>query len=237
MKLIKTLIFDFGLDHYHRIWKLQKELVVKKIKASYPEIILIGEHHPVYTLGKKGNIQNIRVPLHFLKSMGCKIYRIERGGDITWHGPGQMVCYPIFNIKRLNLTLHDLVFLLEETAIKTLNEFDIKGVRINGMRGVWTEQGKIASIGLAIKQGISFHGLALNVRPDLSFFDLILPCGLKDVKVCSIASITGTETDMKKVKDIFIKKMAGTFNLNVLEPVSVEELITTPSFENSLFNH
>lgn len=218
----RALLMDFGLSPYKGIWELQKRLVNDRLSGGNMEFILIGEHTPVYTLGRSGDIKNLKVSMEYLKSLGCDLFHVERGGDITWHGPGQIVCYPIFNLKNLNLDLHKLVYLLEEVMIRTLKKINIEGIRIRGMRGVWTEKGKIGSIGIAVKKGITYHGMSLNISPELRFFDFINPCGLKDVNICSIKSITGKGWDMEKAKEEFIKNLSELFNFtisNVNDPI------------------
>ena len=204
---------DFGLADYRLIWEFQKDLVQKKIQNYYPDIILTGQHYPVFTIGKSGKVNNFRISRQHINSLGIPVYHVERGGDVTWHGPGQLICYPILDIEKLGCDLHRLVFFLEEITIKTLKYFDIQAFRIKGMRGVWTEEGKIASVGLSLKNGISFHGIALNVNPDLSFFEFIHPCGIKDIKICSIASIRRDDISILDVKAIFLENLLDLFYL------------------------
>jgi len=222
MEQRRVQCIDFGISPYRPLWQLQKRIVAKKLKSVTPDFLLLGEHLPVYTLGKRADNANILKKESFLEQMSIPVYRVERGGDVTWHGPGQMVCYPLFGLKEQGLDLDRFVDLLEEAVIETLKAFELEGAREAGMRGVWVKRMKIASIGLAVKGWVTYHGLAINVSPDLSFFDWIIPCGIKNVKMCSISAMKKEPVSVAKVKAVFLEVMSRLFHLEIC-PVNAKD--------------
>lgn len=202
---------DFGLAPYREIWemqrKLQNELIAKKKKKKLikNEYLLVGEHFPVYTLGFHGNAENLLINEEALKAQGCECIRIERGGDITFHGPGQIILYPIIDLEKHNLGVKAYVSLLEESVLNLLRGYGIKGERVEGATGIWIGKGtreerKICAIGVKISRGISMHGLALNVNTELSAFSAINPCGFADKGVTSMQKELGRNLEMEEVK-------------------------------------
>lgn len=202
---------DFGLAPYREIWemqrKLQNELIAKKKekKLIKNEYLLVGEHFPVYTLGFHGNAENLLINEEALKAQGCECIRIERGGDITFHGPGQIILYPIIDLEKHNLGVKAYVSLLEESVLNLLRVYGIKGERVEGATGIWIGKGtreerKICAIGVKISRGISMHGLALNVNTELSAFSAINPCGFADKGVTSMQKELGRNLEMEEVK-------------------------------------
>lgn len=190
-------IIDFGISPYREIWDRQKELfatLVERKQLHLPieqEYLLIGEHQPVYTLGFHGNADNLLVSQENLAEFGAEVIRIERGGDITYHGPGQMIVYPIIDLEKRNLGVKDYMWLLEKCVIDLIGEYGIKGERIDGATGVWIDKGliserKICAMGVKCRRHISMHGLALNVTTDLSAFGRINPCGFINKGVTSL---------------------------------------------------
>ncbi len=203
---------DLPLSDYEDIWRLQKKILNAKLQGERRDFIITVEHFPVYTLGRGGREENIL----FRSNKEIRIYRVERGGDVTWHGPGQMVSYPILALKAYGIDLHRYVYLLEETIINTLKVFDITGKRNNLMPGVWVKDKKVASIGIAVKKWISYHGLSLNIDPDLSYFGFINPCGVKGCKMTSIKEILDEDISIDTVIAIFIKEFSLIFNANLI---------------------
>ena len=205
-------IIDFGITSYRTIWEKQKSLQEKLVglkKDKYSindEVVMIGEHSPVYTLGFHGDAANLLIDENSLKSKGCECIRIERGGDITFHGPGQLILYPIIDLEKRGLGVKKYINILEESVIRVLNDYGIKGERVEGATGVWIDSAtpherKICAIGVKISRSITMHGLALNVNTDLSWFSAINPCGFIDKGVTSIRKEIGIEVDMNEVKD------------------------------------
>ncbi len=189
----RAYFIDLGLIGYQEAWDLQRHLWSKRVEGEMPDILLFLEHSHVITLGRRGNRSHLIASPEVLQAMNIPVFHVERGGDITYHGPGQMVVYPIFNLKEYGYRLIRFIDQLEETVLRVLRDFGIEGSRNPLNRGVWVGNDKIASIGVAIKRWVSFHGIALNCETDLKYFDLINPCGLQMVKMTSMTKILGKE--------------------------------------------
>lgn len=203
-------VTDLGLKPYREVWdfqkRLQEELIASRELTDAEERLLLVEHHPVYTLGFHGCADNMLLSEEELARRGIDLVRIERGGDITFHGPGQLVAYPIIDLSRHGLRVKDYVTFLEETVIRTLGVYGIKGERVDGATGVWIgkdtqRERKICAIGVKCRRFTTMHGLALNVNTDLSYFNAINPCGFIDKGVTSIAAEIGNTLPMDEVKE------------------------------------
>jgi len=172
---------------YGAALQLQRGLAAKRIAGAVDrDILLLVEHPPVVTLGRSFQAQNLSTPRHILTARGIEVFDIERGGDVTFHGPGQLVGYPIFDLREHRQDLHWFLRQIEETLIHALAGLGIEGQRKERYTGVWIENRKIASIGIHVRQWVSWHGFALNVTTDLSYFDTIVPCGIAGVEMTSI---------------------------------------------------
>ena len=220
------------IDHlaYTEALALMRGLVELKKNSAQPEILMLLEHEPVLTMGRRSQESEILASRKCLEEQGISIHRIERGGLITYHGPGQLVAYPIFDLKRMRLGVSELVNGLEAAVIHTLDDCGVRADRIEGLRGVWVGREKIASIGIAVRRGITFHGLALNYDPDLSHFEMINPCGLEGVKMTAISKITATSTDPVRLRQLLAGHLSKVFNLE-MRPWSLEQaraLVGTP---------
>jgi len=189
----KGLILDLGLIDYKKAWDLQHELWLKRVEERLPDLLLILEHPHVITLGRRGNRSSILVSPEVLKEMGIPLFQVERGGEVTYHGPGQLVGYPILNLKDYGYRVTQYIYEIEEVLIRALRDFGIEGSRDIRNRGVWVRDKKIASIGIAIQRWVSFHGFSLNYRTDLKYFEWIYPCGLQGVRMTSMKEILGKE--------------------------------------------
>lgn len=177
---------DLNLIPYEQAWHYQKQLVQAKLQnPQYPDTLLLAEHPPVYTLGKGASLHNLLQPP---ESLPCQVYRVERGGEVTYHCPGQLVCYPILDLRLYKQDLHWYLRQLEEVVIQLLAQYGVTGRRIPGLTGVWVGDEKIAAIGIKVKRWITMHGFAININCDLSGFDLIIPCGIKDKKVTRLSN-------------------------------------------------
>jgi len=166
---------------------MQRDLAARRIAGTQPrDLLLLVEHPPVITLGRGFQQQHLPTPPDLLAARGVELHEVERGGDVTYHGPGQLVGYPIFDLKEHRRDLHWFLRQLEEALIVALQDFGIPGERVAGYTGVWTRNRKIASIGIHVRQWVTWHGFALNVTTDLSYFDLIVPCGIPDVQMTSV---------------------------------------------------
>ena len=227
-----------GLKDYQEAWDYQEALFksVLDIKLSNrdlpesdlkttPNYLLFVEHPHVYTLGKSGSENNLLLNEDGLKKKDATYYKINRGGDITYHGPGQLVCYPIIDLDNFFTDIHQYLRLLEEAVIKTLAEYNIIGGRVEGFTGVWLDidkdnpQGqfwnprKICALGVKTSRWVTMHGLALNVNTDLSYFGNIIPCGIDDKAVTSIAHELGHEVDMKEVQNKLKRHLYELFKM------------------------
>lgn len=185
-------LFKLGLMEYKRAWDLQLDLWARRVEGCLPDLLLFLEHPHVLTLGRRGNRNHLLASPETLAKLGIPIFHVERGGDITYHGPGQLVVYPILDLREYGWKLIRYIEQLEEVVIRTLSDFGIAGKREALNRGVWVDGQKIASIGVAVKRWVSFHGLALNYETELTYFDLIHPCGLQGIRMTSMAKILGT---------------------------------------------
>ncbi len=217
-------ILDLDRKDYKETWDLQRAIHEKRVNNRVPNTLVLVEHNPVITMGKSGQQDNVLFPVHFLREKGVDFYHIERGGDATYHGPGQLVGYPIFNVRDGLAGIKPFISKIEESITATLVDFGIKAEKREKMIGVWTEKGKICSVGVAVKRWVSFHGFALNVNTVLAYFDLIVPCGLKNVEMTSMQQILGREISMDEVKKSIIIKFSKVFNQDISKTCS-EEII------------
>jgi lipoate-protein ligase B len=216
----KWLLLDLGLVDYEKAWELQLRLVdARKDKALEHDVVLFLEHPSVFTLGRRGGLANLKVSPSFLTSRGISLVHVERGGDITYHGPGQLVIYPIVHLKDIGLGILPFVQSLEEIMIRTVADWDIKAERNSLNRGAWVGPSKIGSIGIAVRHSVSFHGLALNVNTLLDPFTWVNPCGLHGVMITSMKAQLGREIPMEEVKQAAKHHMGGVFGIR-LEPAS-----------------
>jgi lipoyl(octanoyl) transferase len=179
--------------------------------------LLLLEHEPVITDGRFGKGGNIMLPPEVLEKRGVGVYKTERGGDVTFHGPGQLVAYPIIDLRAFGLGAKAYVRALEETIIRLLTDYDMKGVTMEKFPGVWAYGGKIASIGVSVRGGITMHGCAFNVNTDLSYFSMIIPCGLEGVMITSLKDILGEEIDFGAVMRSFVLHFGEVFNAEMRE--------------------
>lgn len=217
-------VLDLGSKDYKEVWELQKDIHEKRVNQELPNTLLLVEHKPVITMGKSGQQSNVLFPVEFLKEKGVDFYHIERGGDATYHGPGQLVGYPIFNVRDGLAGIKPFIAGIETAIISTLQRFGIEAYIKEKMIGVWTESGKICSIGVAVKKWVSFHGFALNVNTDLSYFDLIVPCGLKNVEMTSMEKILGRQVEMNEVTKSIVTSFADVFEQDT-KNVCLKEII------------
>lgn len=204
-------IVDLGQKDYKEVWDLQRVIHRRRVEKKIDNTLILVEHKPVITMGKSGKSANLLMPTHALKAKGIAYYAIERGGDITYHGPGQLVGYPIFNVKEGLVGIKPFINKLEDVIINTLADFEISGEKKEKMIGVWVKDQKVCSIGIAVKQWVSFHGFALNVNTDLEHFNLIIPCGLKNVTMTSIQALLKKEIDLDGVKKSIVENFSSVF--------------------------
>ena len=220
-----TTVIDLGLIDYKEAWDYQTKifneiLQVKKENNATENYLLLCEHPNVYTLGKSGNEKNLLVPLEQLTDINATYYPINRGGDITYHGPGQVVVYPILDLENFFTDIHKYMRFLEEAVIQTLSEFGVEGSRIPGLTGVWIDiersPRKICAFGVKTSRWVTMHGLALNVNTDLDYFRHIIACGIadKDKSVTSMEKELGFAPDIEKVKTMLKDKIISLFEMH-----------------------
>ena len=196
-------VYDLGTSSYGEVHRLQQRLQGQRREGAGQDTLLLTEHRPVFTLGRSHPEPNLRVPEDTVRQWGIEIVHTERGGDITYHGPGQLVAYGIIDLKGWNLGVLDYVKGLEETAIGVLADWGLRGVRNEAGRGVWVEDRKIASIGLNVRRWVTMHGIALNIDPDMSHWELINACGMRDLEVTSMATEVGRQVAFPEVLEAF----------------------------------
>ena len=213
-----------GRTNYKDTWDLQKKLVELRFQGKIPDILLVTEHDPVLTMGRGTAKSNLLVSRAELESRGIELYQIERGGDITFHGPGQLVLYPIIDLAKRGRDLHKYLRDLEEVVILTLKEYDLTATLKKGLTGVWVNNHKLAAIGVAVSHWISYHGLALNVNTDLDYFKLINPCGITQFPVGSIASMVGKEIDFAETESLLTENFAEYFGYHVKSVGHIDDI-------------
>ncbi|MEE8283248.1 MAG: lipoyl(octanoyl) transferase LipB [candidate division NC10 bacterium] len=201
-----------GRVEYGEALELQRQRASARIRGEVEDCLLLGEHPPVITLGRGAKREHLRVEERVVKARGVEVWEIERGGDVTFHGPGQLVGYPIVDLTRHGKDLHLYMRKLEEVLIRTLLLYGIQGERRSGETGVWIEGAKIASIGVHVSRWVSWHGFALNVSTDLSAFDLIVPCGLSDIRMTSMASVLRREVPVQSVAEVVVHEFGQVFD-------------------------
>jgi lipoyl(octanoyl) transferase len=230
--LRKALLIDLGRMSYEPAWKLQQAIWQQRVNNVRPDTLLLVEHPSVVTLGKSGRIENLRVPLEDLARRGVEFFRVERGGDITFHGPGQLVGYPIFKLEAALAGVRGFVNRLEQGLIAALAVWGIRANRHPQLgtalsvrsgkpgpslhaqyTGVWVGNDKIAALGIAVRRSVVFHGFALNVNTDLSGFECINPCGIPDRGVTSMARLLDRELAMTAVKHQVARSLEQVFEL------------------------
>lgn len=220
---------DIGLMDYKETWDYQaslfKALIISKKESEkksvhpVPGTLIFVEHPHVYTLGKSGSENNLLIDLIQLRAKDAGFFRIDRGGDITYHGPGQIVGYPIFDLEAMKIGLRDYIFRLEDAIIRTLSEYSIEGARLEGGTGVWLDPGikgrarKICAIGVKASRYVTMHGFAFNVNTDLAYFSHINPCGFVDKGVTSMEKELGQKQDIDQVKKVVRSKLGDVFDL------------------------
>lgn len=225
---------DLGIIDYQQAWDYQEQLFAQKlaVKSANRNLaaqdqqkinhqLLLLEHPHVYTLGKSGKEENLLLDETSLAQIGARYYKINRGGDITYHGPGQLVVYPLLDLEQFKTDIHWYMRSLESVVIATLADFGIEGERYTGFTGVWLSANqanarKICAMGVRTSRWVTMHGIALNVNTDLRFFDHIVPCGIDDKAVTSMQAELGKPLSMEAVKASFLKQFASIFNVEMI---------------------
>ncbi|MBP8960183.1 MAG: lipoyl(octanoyl) transferase LipB [Bacteroidales bacterium] len=229
---------DIGLRDYKEVWDYQTSVFnrlteekkdsgkERQLIKSVPGTLIFVEHPHVYTLGKSGSENNLLINQIQLYAKNAAFYRTDRGGDITYHGPGQIVVYPVFDLEEVGISLKEHIYRLEEAVIRTMSVFGLKGERLAGATGVWlnadnnTKARKICAIGVKASRYITMHGFAFNINTELEYFNFINPCGFTDKGVTSLQKETGIRQDMKEVKKYLLDNLKDIFDLQFINDIS-----------------
>jgi len=231
-KIENWFCVDLPVTDYRDALELQHTVVAAKIQHPMTwDVVLILEHQPVFTLGRRGGLENLTVDRRFLEKSGISVVQTERGGNITYHGPGQLVVYPIVDLKRAGLKVVDYVTALESVMMGIAGDFGITASRNTLNRGIWVEGDKLGSIGITVRRGISFHGFALNVNLSLTHFDWINPCGLSEVRATSMAALEASGIRMSNVRKSVQTHLAAVLGGGVIE-TGREELLQMSAFSS-----
>jgi len=205
------LFCRLGTVDYAEAHELQKRLQDQRIAGEIEDTVLLLEHPPVLTLGRSAKAQHVVAPAEALEARGIDVHEVGRGGDVTYHGPGQLVVYPIIDLKPNRKDVRKYVWSLEETMIRTCADFGLSASRIRGLNGAWVGDRKIGAVGVRISRWVTMHGLALNANSDLSHFQLIVPCGIADKAVTSLSAELGRTVSAKEVIDPLAGHFASLF--------------------------
>ncbi len=215
-------VYQPGTVSYDQAYRLQQELRRRVINGRTAETLLLLEHPPTLTIGRSGNPDNILVSPERLAEMGVSLFFTDRGGDVTCHGPGQLVAYPILDLAKRGRDARGYIYRLEETVLRTLAHFSISGSRDEKHAGIWVDNNEVAAIGISLRQWVSAHGLALNVNIGADLFSLINPCGFTDRQAVSISQLLSGPLDMKDVTEIFLTHFSEVFDAEL-------EMVNTPT--------
>lgn len=232
-------VFDLGEASYRSVWDLQKHaqhLLIKQKRGEHSgsndlnDFLFFVEHSHVYTLGKSGNSAHLLKGISELSDIDAEYIEIDRGGDITYHGPGQIVGYPILDLDRYFTDIHKYLRSLEEVIIKTCSDFGVKAGRIEGLTGVWVGQEKICAMGIRCSRWVTMHGFALNVNTDLSYFQHIVPCGIQGKSVTSLSKCAGEKIKETDVKERILKHFSNVFDAKINKLNSVPDTFSQFSY-------
>jgi lipoyl(octanoyl) transferase len=240
----ELLVVDLGLVEYGAAWELQRRLAAARKAGAIPDVLLFCEHPHVITLGRSGKLSHLRVPDEMLRKMGVAFFETNRGGDITYHGPGQLVGYPVLNLGEIRRDVAWYVRSLEEAMIRATAEFGVSSQRVAGRTGVWVQapasraeaalaaehaadEEKLAAIGVHLSRWVTTHGFAYNVTTDLRYFDLIVPCGIAGKRATSLEKLLGRRVDMSEAAQKIVAQFAQLFGLvpRALSTGALEELL------------
>lgn len=222
-------ILKLGTEPYKKIWDLQHQIHRMRVNSQINDVLILLQHNHVYTLGKVAKKEHLLLDEKLLIEQGIDLFEIDRGGDITYHGPGQIVGYPILKLNELYEDTHRYLRELEEVIIRVLNEYNIQAYRIPEYTGVWVNDEKIAAIGIKISRWVTMHGFAFNINTNLEFFDKIIPCGIFDKGVTSLKKVLGKNVDLDEVGNFLIKHFVDVFKYE-----NIEILFSLDDFQNKV---
>lgn len=232
IKYRTALFLNLPVTGYGEARELQSSFVdARKKNIIDTDIFILLEHPPVFTLGRRGGLENLLATEEFLEKSGIPVVHVERGGNITFHGPGQLVVYPIIDLRSTGLTVPDYVSGLEEIMIRTAADWGIKAGRNPINRGVWNKNNKLGSVGIAVRRGISFHGFAFNVNLSLEPFNWIKPCGLQDIGITSMERELARKVSMNRVRQAVTGHIEAVFGINLIATrlSELQERLSSPT--------
>lgn len=219
------VVWNLGLVEYGKAYELQKAFHRRRLNEEIPDTLLLLEHPPTVTVGKSGNVRNIVASKEELIRLGISMFFTDRGGDATYHGPGQLVGYPIVNLKHREKDIRKFVHDIEEVIMQTMRDFSITTERDETHPGVWVDKQELAAIGLSVRRWVSMHGFALNINPRLKDFEVINPCGFEDRKATSMSRILGYAVPMEEVSKVLVMHFSDVFGSPIIDNASfIEEL-------------
>ena len=213
-------VLDLGRTRYHATWDLQKQLVLRRADQTTPDCLLLTEHEPVITLGRGTDYRNLLMSSEELAARGVDLHEIERGGDVTFHGPGQAVLYPIIDLRERGRDVRQYLRDLERFVIEALADLGLEASVKDGLTGIWVDNRKVGAIGVAVSRWITYHGVAINVNTDLDYFKLINPCGITQYPVGSVSQLVGREIRLAHFNDLLVHHFAESFGY---QPVKVAD--------------
>ncbi len=214
---------ELGLEEYDTALRLQHSLNAARRQGIIPDTVIFLEHHPCFTVGRKGGFEHILADDEQLNQQGIAVYETDRGGDVTYHGPGQLICYPIIDLNDYGCDVHAYARRLEEVIIRTLKHYGITAGRKPGYPGVWVGSAKIAQEGIGVQNWVTMHGVSLNVCPKMQHFSLIIPCGIPNYGVTSMEQLLDHPVDIAAVRQEMRRQFSEVFDL-LLEDVDPEDL-------------
>jgi lipoyl(octanoyl) transferase len=224
-KMKQLLVVNIGRTKYADAWELQKRIFSARLEQGISDVLLLTEHEHVYTFGKAADENHLLAKNEELSKNGVDVFWIDRGGDITYHGPGQIVGYPIIDLNRHYNDIHRYLRDIEEAIIRTLSDYGISAGREPEFTGVWVKSEKVAALGVKVSKWITMHGFALNINTDLSYYDRIIPCGIFHKGVTSIKNILGIEISLPEVHQHLTNHFAQLFQWEIKQ-ISYEELVS-----------
>ncbi|MCB9070582.1 MAG: lipoyl(octanoyl) transferase LipB [Calditrichae bacterium] len=223
-------LIDLGNCGYRQVWTFQQRLQRLRIEQRIPDVLIFVEHPPVYTIGKNGTENHVIAPSQFLNQQGIEVIPVDRGGDVTYHGPGQLVGYPIFDLHQHRKSVSFYMRQLEEVFIDVLKLWDITGERSDGYTGVWIRNEKIVALGVRISRWVTMHGFAFNIDPDLSHYNGIIPCGIFHMGVTSLSQQLGYSVELQDVKKHVVTSFLKLFEFAEVRNIAVDSdaVMTAP---------
>ncbi|MFH1189416.1 MAG: lipoyl(octanoyl) transferase LipB [Candidatus Omnitrophota bacterium] len=205
------MILDLGLTDYERSYRAQREAVSRRRLGEIEDTLILAEHKNVFTMGRTGSADSLLIDKGSLREIGISVLNVDRGGGITFHGPGQLVVYPVIRLRDKWRDLHKYMRALEDVAIKFLERYSLRPERAPGRTGVWVSGKKVVSIGIGVSGWVTYHGMSVNINPDLGFFDMIYPCGLRGVKMTSLKELNGIDLPMEEAKERIVSDFDRVF--------------------------